>query len=341
MHGVIYAKIKKKFEIRLLNLKSFIIEKNDSGQRLDKFITKSLPNLPKALMYKYIRIKRIKVNGKRAEISTRLNVGDKVDMYINDEFFEKSETRYDFLSASKNLDIIYEDDNIMLLNKKVGLLSHPDDSEYIDTLITRVKRYLCEKGEFQPDSESSFTPALVNRIDRNTGGIVIAAKTAAALRILNQKMKDRELHKMYLCVVHGKLKEDADLLEGYLVKDENKNKVFVSKTKKDENSKLIRTKYRVLDYKNGLSLVEVDLLTGRTHQIRAHFASIGHPLLGDGKYGTNALNKKSGLKKQCLCSYKLTFDFVTDAGELEYLNKKTFEIKDVWFRTEFDNLLKN
>ena len=318
-------------------MKSFTIKKNDADQRLDKYLTKSLPNLPKALMYKYIRLKRIKVNGKRAEISTRLNIGDVVDMYINDEFFEKSETRYDFMSASKNIDIIYEDENILLLNKKTGLLSHPDDNEYVDTLITRVKRYLYEKGEFRPDDESSFTPALVNRIDRNTSGIVIAAKTAEALRVLNQKMKDRELHKLYLCVIHGTPKEKSATLEGYLIKDEKKNKVFVSK-RKTEGAKTIRTKYTVLKSHNGLSLAEVDLLTGRTHQIRAHFASIGHPLLGDGKYGTNALNKKSGLKKQCLCSYKLIFDFTTDAGGLEYLNGREFEIKNVWFRDEFENL---
>lgn len=288
-------------------------------------------------MYKYIRLKRIKVNSKRAEISTRLQIGDTVDMYINDEFFEKSETRYDFTGASKNLDIVYEDENIMLLNKKSGLLSHPDDTEYVDTLIGRVKRYLYEKGEFDPDDESSFTPALVNRIDRNTAGIVIAAKTATALRILNQKMKDRELHKYYLCIVHGKLEPKAGTLTGYLVKNETKNKVFVYDTMRD-GAKIIKTKYRVLRYGQGLSLVEIELLTGRTHQIRAHLASIGHPLLGDGKYGSNALNKKSGLKKQCLCSYKLKFDFTTDAGELEYLNKKSFEIKDVWFRDEFDEI---
>lgn len=316
-------------------MKSVTIEKNDSNQRLDKFLTKSYPNLPKALMYKYIRLKRIKVNGKRAEISTRLNTGDVVDMYINDEFFVQKETVYDFMKASKNLDIVYEDENVILLNKKVGVLSHPDDREFVDTLIGRTKRYLYEKGEWHPDEESSFTPALVNRIDRNTSGIVICAKTAEALRILNQKMKDRELHKLYLCIVHGKLKKETDTLEGYLVKDEKKNKVFVSKKSSDE-SKFIKTKYRVLGYKNGLSLVEVDLLTGRTHQIRAHMASIGHPLLGDGKYGTNELNKKLGYKKQCLCSYKLVFDFTTDAGELGYLNKKEFTIDDVWFRTEFE-----
>lgn len=318
-------------------MKSFIIEKNDANQRLDKFLTKSFPNLPKALMYKYIRIKRIKVNGKRAEISTRLCVGDKVDMYINDEFFEKSETRYDFMSASKNLDIVYEDENILLLNKKTGLLSHPDEGEYVDTLITRVKRYLFEKGEYNPADENSFTPSLVNRIDRNTSGIVIAAKTAEALRVLNQKMKDRELHKFYLCVVHGKPKPESATLEGYLFKDEKKNKVFVS-SKKTDGAKLIRTKYNVLKSKNNLSLVEIELLTGRTHQIRAHMASIGCPLLGDGKYGTNKLNKKTGLKKQCLCSYKLKFDFTTDAGELSYLNGKEFEVSSVWFREEFENL---
>lgn len=288
-------------------------------------------------MYKYIRLKRIKVNSKRAEISTRLNVGDVVDMYINDEFFTKSETRYDFTGASKSIDIVYEDENIILLNKKAGLLSHPDDTEYVDTLIGRVKRYLYEKGEYDPEDESSFTPALVNRIDRNTAGIVIAAKTAAALRILNQKMKDRELHKYYLCVIHGKPKNDSGTLTGYLVKNETKNKVFVYDTMKD-GAKTIKTKYRVLKSGNGLSLVEIELLTGRTHQIRAHFASIGHPLLGDGKYGSNALNKKSGLKKQCLCSYRLEFDFSTDAGELEYLNGKSFEIEHVWFRDEFEKL---
>ena len=317
-------------------MKSFTINKNDADQRLDKFITKSVPLLPKTLLYKYIRIKRIKVNGKRAEISTRLNVGDVVDMYINDEFFEKAPEKYDFLKASKNLNIIYEDENIILCDKKVGVLSHPDENEYIDTLIGRIKRYLYENGEYKPDDENSFVPSLANRIDRNTGGIVIAAKNAETLRILNQKMKDRELHKFYLCIVHGEIKKKSGLLEGYLVKDENKNKVTVSKRKTDD-AKEIRTKYNVIDTDGELSLVEVELLTGRTHQIRAHFASIGHPLLGDGKYGTNAQNKKYGYKKQFLYSYKLVFDFTTDAGILEYLNHKEFEVSDVWFKDEFYN----
>lgn len=317
-------------------MKSFIINKNDADQRLDKFISKTVPLLPKTLMYKYIRIKRIKVNGKRAEISTRLNLGDVVDMYINDEFFKKAPEKYDFLKASKNLNIIYEDENIILCDKKAGVLSHPDDNEYIDTLIGRIKRYLYEKGEFKPDDEHSFTPSLVNRIDRNTGGIVIAAKNAETLRILNQKMKDRELHKFYLCIVHGELEQKSGTLSGYLVKDESKNKVTVSKNAR-QGAKEIRTKYKVLDCDGTLSLVEVELLTGRTHQIRAHFASIGHPLLGDGKYGTNAQNKKYGYKKQFLYSYKLVFDFTTDAGILDYLNHREFAVDDVWFKEEFYN----
>ena len=324
-------------------MKSFEIKANDAGQRLDKFIRKSLPNLPQSLMYKYIRKKRIKVNSKRAEISTVLQKGDIVDMYINDGFFVKPETRYDFTGAPSRLDILYEDENIMLLDKKAGLLCHPDDREYVDTLITRIKKYLYEKGEYKPDEENSFTPALVNRIDRNTGGIVIAAKNAESLRIMNAQMKQRtNLKKFYLCVCHGIMERDSGLLEGYLLKDENKNTVKILKHPA-EGAKEIRTKYKTLgrDYDKQLSLVEVELMTGRTHQIRAHFASIGHPLLGDGKYGSNALNKKSGLKKQCLCSYKLIFDFSTDAGSLAYLDKKEFEIKNVWFRDEFDELAKS
>ncbi len=317
-------------------LKSFKISKNDANQRLDKFISKAVPNLPGSLMYKYIRTKRIKVNSKRAQISTRLNEGDTVDMYINDEFFLKSEHRYDFSGASKNIDIIYEDENIILADKKAGLLCHPDDKEYIDNLIARIKRYLYEKGEYDPDSENSFTPALVNRIDRNTGGIVIAAKNAQSLKILNAQMKERNLKKTYLCVVHGVMERKNGTLEGWLLKDEKKNKVKIFK-KNVPGSKEIRTRYSVIenDYQNDLSLVEVDLLTGRTHQIRAHFASIGHPLLGDGKYGTNELNKKLGYKKQFLYSYKLKFELDENAGMLSYLNGKVFTAEDVWFVKEF------
>ena len=239
-----------------------------------------------------------------------------------------------FLSTSKKLTAVYEDENVILLDKSVGILSHPDENEYNDTLISRVKRYLYEKGEYDPKKENSFTPALVNRIDRNTGGLVIAAKNSESLRILNEKLKNREIKKYYLCVVHGIPAKKSGCLISYMIKDEKNNKVRVYDSEVP-GSKTMKSEYRVLDEKNGLALVEVELHTGRTHQIRAQFSHIGHPLLGDGKYGTNALNKKYGYKKQFLYSYKLKFDFTSDAGILDYLNGREFEAEDVWFRREF------
>lgn len=315
-------------------MKSFKITKNDAGQRLDRFITKTCPQLPQTLMYRYIRTKRIKLNGKRADINTRLAEGDTVDAYINDEFFIKPKPHYDFLSAPARLEIVYEDENILLADKPQGLLVHPDENEYRDTLIGRIQHYLYEKGEYDPEEENSFCPALANRIDRNTGGIVIAAKNAEALRIICKKIKDRELDKRYLTVVHGRPKKKEDILEGYLEKNEVKNKVFLS-NKKTDNNRSIKTKYRVLATKGDMSLLEIELLTGRTHQIRAHMASIGHPLMGDGKYGKLAADKKLGFDKQALYSYRLTFTFSTDAGILNYLNGKTFEVKNVWFKELF------
>lgn len=318
-------------------MKEFIIKKNDAGQRLDKYITKSFPLIPQALMYKYIRNKRIKVNGKRAEISYKLSVDDVISMYINDEFFEPVKPKYDFLSSGKSIKIVYEDENIILIDKPAGILSHPDEGNYTDTAITRVKRYLYEKGEYDPENEMSFAPALVNRIDRNTCGIIIGAKNAESLRILNEKLKNRELHKYYLCVAIGKLKNREGIIKGYLEKNEKQNRVYIS-GKSNDKTKAIATKYNVLDYKGGLSLVEVELLTGRTHQIRASFSHIGNPLLGDGKYGTNAQNKQfGGYKKQFLYSYRLAFDFQSDAGILNYLNNKSFEVEDVWFKEAFYN----
>lgn len=310
-------------------MKEFIVTKNDSSLRLDKFITKNCPSLPTSLMFKYIRTKRIKVNGKRAEISTRLNEGDVISAYINDEFLVKPEPKYSFLSAPYELDIVYEDENIILVDKKQGLLVHPDKNEYVNTLIDRIQHYLYKKGEYNPQDENSFAPALANRIDRNTGGIVIAAKNAEALRIICDKIKYRELDKRYLAIIHGVPKKKEALLEGFLEKNEDKNMVFLSKTQK-ENSKSIKTKYRVLESKNNLSLVEIELLTGRTHQIRAHFAAIGHPLLGEGKY-SKSNDKKLGFDKQALYSYSLKFDFKTDAGILNYLNGKRFTVEKVWF----------
>ncbi len=314
-------------------MKEFTVSNNDKGLRLDKFIAKVCPTLPQSLMFKYIRLKRIKINGKRGEISTRLNVGDVISAYINDEFFAEVKPKYSFLSAPATIDVVYEDENILLVDKKQGLLVHPDKNEYTNTLIDRIQHYLYEKGEYDPQSENSFAPALANRIDRNTGGIVIAAKNAEALRVLCDKIKYREMDKRYLAVIHGVPKKKSDTLEGFLEKNESKNQVYL-KNKKTADAKTIKTKYRVIESKNNLSLVEIELLTGRTHQIRAHMASIGHPLLGEGKYNKSAADRKMGFDKQALYSYSLKFNFKTDAGILNYLNGKRFTVKRVWFAEE-------
>ncbi|MGN0518150.1 MAG: RluA family pseudouridine synthase [Acutalibacteraceae bacterium] len=314
------------------------IKKNDAGQRLDKYLTKCFPTMPKSLMYKYIRTKYIKVNGKKCDIATRLSEGDVITYYIKDEFFEQTvDENYEFLKAPSVLNILYEDENILLADKKQGLLVHPDETYHFDSLIARIQHYLYDKGEYNPSDEASFAPALVNRIDRNTGGIVIAAKNAESLRILNEKMKNRELQKYYLCVVQGILNKKSGLLVGYLEKNENKNKVYIL-SKPNENTKTVKTEYKVIAEGGGKSLLEVHLLTGRTHQIRAHMASIGHPLIGDGKYGSNEVNRKEGHKWQMLYSYKLNFEFESDAGILNYLNGKSFQVKNVWFTQLFNNL---
>ena len=302
-------------------MKSFTISQNDAGQRVDKFIFKTFPKLPKSLMHKEIRKKNIKVNKKRTEASSILNEGDVIELYLKDDVLQEKPKHYDFTGASKQLDIVFEDDNILLLNKKAGLLCHPNGNEYVDTLISRVKRYLFEKGEWSPEESSTFTPSLANRIDRNTSGIVIAAKNAEALRILNEKIKSREIEKYYITAVHGKMNRDNDTLTAYLAKDEKKNMVTVSDTE-FEGSKKIVTQYKVLEYRNNISLLEINLKTGRTHQIRAHLAHIGHPIIDDGKYG-----EKHGRTRQALCSYKLVFN-MQNAGMLEYLNGKKIEIRD-------------
>ncbi|MBR0446245.1 MAG: RluA family pseudouridine synthase [Oscillospiraceae bacterium] len=315
-------------------MKELTIGTNDAGQRLDRFLSKSVPLLPASLAQKYIRIKRIKLNGGRAERDTRLQAGDVLQLYINDEFFDTPREDNAFLTvASPKLNIVYEDDHILLMDKRPGLAVHPHDgAEYGRTLIDHIQAYLYQKREWVPRLENSFTPALCNRIDRNTGGIVIAAKTAEALRVMNQKIKDRELDKRYLAIVEGSLKQKSGSLKGYLFKDAKKNRVFVS-DKPQPGAKSCHTDYRVLAEGKGLTLVECKLITGRTHQIRAQFAHAGHPLLGDGKYGK--LNKNFDRDYQALYSYKLTFCFTSESGELAYLNGKTFQVENVDFVSEY------
>ena len=319
-------------------MKTFIINKNDSEKRLDSFLIKTVPLLPKSLMHKYIREKKIKLNGKRSSHNVKLYEGDVLELYIKDEFFTRDNNKYDFLKSSGHLDIVYEDKNIILINKPLGLLSHSDKKERFDTAVTRILRYLYEKGEYDPKKENSFSPALANRIDRNTTGIVIAAKNAETLRALNELIKNKEIRRFYLCVCIGKFKENSGLLTGFLKKDENTNTVIIT-DKRLSGSKRAETAYKVMHYNNGLSLIEAELITGRPHQLRAHFASINHPILGDVKYIKNKYDElHKRYKSQLLCSYKISFELKTDKSILNYLNGKTFELRDIWFKRKFNSL---
>lgn len=310
-------------------MKSIIVKANDSGQRLDKLLLKTYETLPKSMMFKQIRKKNIKVNRKRCTPEQIVNEGDVIELYINDDMLHEKKKHYDFLRAPKELRIIYEDQNIILLDKHQGELCHPDGKEYVNTLIASLKRYLYETKQWNPEEENSFIPALANRIDRNTGGIVIGAKNYQSLKILNQKIKDREIDKYYLTLAEGRFEKQSDILSGFLIKDGQRNMVKVIDDY-IEGAKKIVTKYTVIDYYPDVSLVEIELLTGRTHQIRAHLASINHPLIGDGKYG-----RVHGRFKQQLYSYKLRFNFSTDAGILNYLNGKEFESPDCPIEEKF------
>ena len=312
-------------------MKELEVKANDAGQRLDRFIGKSVPLLPESLLQKYIRLKRIKLNGRGAKRDARLAAGDRIQLYINDEFFEKPREENAYLKVgAPRLDIVYEDENLLLLDKKPGVLCHSAGAWDYNTLIAHVQAYLAQKGEWKPREENSFAPALCNRIDRNTGGIVLAAKNAETLRILNDKIRDREIDKYYLCAVHGRPKPPEGRLENFLFKDAQKNQVYV-KDRPEPGAKTAVTEYKLLRSKGPLSLVECRLLTGRTHQIRAQMAHAGWPLLGDGKYGSERFNRDYGETGQALYSYKLRFDFPTDAGLLNYLRGREFEVDKVDF----------
>ena len=264
-------------------MRELTIGKNDAGQRLDRFLSKALPLLPPALAQKYIRIKRVKVNGGRAQRDQRLSAGDVLQLYINDEFFDKPSEENLFLTLFKpHLTVVYEDEHLLLADKPQGMVVHADETEKVNTLINHIQAYLYQKREWNPKWENAFTPALCNRIDRNTGGIVIAAKDAETLRVINEKIRDRELDKRYLCITAGRPKKSEGRVECFLLKDEQKKQVSVYH-KPIPGGKTAITDYRVLETRGELSLVEIGLETGRTHQIRATMADLGCPLLGDGK----------------------------------------------------------
>ena len=316
-------------------MKEIQIRKNDAGQRLDRFVGKAVPLLPESLLQKYIRLKRIKRNGKGAKRDVRLVEGDVLQLYINDEFFERPTEENAWLKiATPRLDIVYEDENILLADKKPGVLCHSAGEWSWDTLISNIQAYLRQRGEWDPKAENAFTPALCNRIDRNTGGIVIAAKNAETLRIINQKIRDREIDKRYLCITVGAPRPPQGEVSCFLLKDEKKKQVAVYH-RPVPGGKTAVTRYRTLETREELSLLEVELLTGRTHQIRATMADLGCPLLGDGKYGDGQVNRRYGETRQALYSYRLTFDFPTDAGLLNYLRGRSFQVDSVPFREKY------
>ena len=316
-------------------MKTIIADAAWDGRRLTRFLQKALPAASMGQIARFLRLGRVKVDGRRGHEDTVLAKGQRIDLYVEDEWFAAPQREDPFYSKIRpKLTILYEDAHVMLLDKRPGLICHPDEGEKVHTLLTYAQAYLYQKGEWQPQA-GGFAPALCNRIDRFTGGIVILAKDEEALRAMDAKIRGREVEKYYLCAVLGRMKYPEGTLRHWLTKKPEQKKVTVLR-KNEPGSKEAVTYYQVIDERDGLTLCECLLGTGRTHQIRAQFAAIGHPLLGDNQYGQAKLNEKTGrVSGQALCAYRLIFDFEGDAGCLIGLYGLTVQVKDVPFVREF------
>lgn len=304
-------------------MKQFTINTNEAGQRFDKYLAKLLREAPKSFVYKMLRKKNITLNGKKATGNEKLNTGDEIRVFLSDETYEKFSGHKTAPRASCQLSILYEDTNILLINKPAGMLSQPDDSKE-PSLVEYVTGYLLDTGILGEDDLNTFRPSVCNRLDKNTSGIVAAGKSLPGLQSLSEIFHDRTIHKDYLCVVKGVLKEKKHIT-GYLTKDPKQNKVTVYKNKAGD-AQPIETIYTPLGDNGRVTLLKVRLVTGRTHQIRAHLAAEGHPLMGDAKYGSREFNRlcreRYGLKHQLLHGYCLTFPALS--GCLGKLSKKSF-----------------
>ncbi len=317
-------------------MKSFTVSKADDGQRLSRYLEKRIPGLPASLMYKAIRKKDIKVNRKRCDAADRLREGDVIDVYLKDDLFREERKLPDFMKASQNLSVVYEDGNMAVLYKPSGVLVHDDTYGNIrDTLINRFLRYLYEKGEYDPADGNTFVPALCNRLDRGTSGLVLAAKNRNSLAELDRIVKERLVDKYYLCVCLGIPPKDG-VYTAYLRKNELENLVSITDSE-TAGSREIRTGDRTLKRNGDLSQLDGELITGRTHQIRAHLSHLGCPILGDGKYGIGAVNRSYQVTRQCLTAFKLVFHPDSSIELLSYLDGRTVRLKQdaVWFLDEY------
>ena len=304
---------------------------NDARQSIEKFMGKFFKTMPNGLVHKFLRKKCVRVNGKHVKAGAMLQEGDCICFYIPDEFFPSAPVyQMDFSRAKDLSGILYEDADILLIVKPAGIRMHDDKQHKTDTLLAQVKKYLWEKGEYDPQKEWVFSPAFCNRIDTNTSGIVIAAKNAEALRFINDQIQKGGVKKQYLCVCEGVFEKKEALLTGYFTKDAEKNRATIT-THERPGSKIVQTQYKVLQEKDNCSLVQVLLLTGRSHQIRAHLSLVGHPICGDGKYG----HQSPLFSHQALVAYRLTFDFINADARWDAINSKTFQLPKVEFAGGF------